>query len=407
MQLTPNKQAELQRALQDAAADHALLSAMPDLQPLAGTPPLPVARIADDQLHIVRHQQSGCVQLVFPGDAPAVAQGLLPQGWDWIVQATVDARERMTQHMIDKIEAHHRPERLLALRHGYDRAATPEELAATRGQRVLLLVHGIFSSTEGAFGAMDLQPLLDRYQGRVFGYDHWTIAKTPQENALDLLMLLPVDARWELDILCHSRGGLVVRSLLAQAAAADPLFGRITRLRSRRVARLGKAIFVAAANQGSPLAAPDDIKQFLNVAALLASFSGGMALDVVIGLARMVVSLGFGRPSVQALAAGSALIRRLNRAGTLLDASNSYYARANFDYGDSLLEHAGALISRALIEGANDLVVPYNSVLLPGAEPDDAHALSFGSAEKKQNQVWHTEFFQQTATRDLVLQHLR
>lgn len=401
MQLAPDKQAELQRALQDALTDRALLSAPPDLQALAGTPPLPTAHIIDRQLHIVRHKDSGCVQFVFPGVAP---QTLLPERWDWIVQATLDAGERLTQAMIERIEAHNKPERLLALRHGPGQAATPDELAATRGRKVLLLVHGVFSSTGGAFGALDLQALLDRYDGRVFGYDHWTIAKTPQQNALDLLMLLPTDADWELDIVCHSRGGLVVRSLLA--TAEDALFGRIARLRARRLAGIGKAVFVAAANQGSPLATPDHVQQFLNVAAMLACYSRGMALDLVVGLARMVVSLGFGRPSVRALASGSALIRRLDRAATLLNAGNSYYARANFDYGTSALEHTGAMISRLLIDGANDLVVPYDSVLLPQAVPDAAHVLSFGSAAQKQNEVWHTEFFEQKATADFLLAHL-
>ncbi|MRW82607.1 hypothetical protein GJ698_00690 [Pseudoduganella sp. FT26W] len=398
MPLTPNKQAELQRALQDALDDRALLAAMPDLQPMAGTPPLPATLIADTELHIVRHKDSGCVQFVFPSASPSLA----PQaGWDWIVQATLNARERMTQAMIDKIEAHSKPERLLALRHGHGQPATPQELAATRGRKVLLLVHGVFSSTAGAFGELDLQPLLERYEGRVFGYDHWTIARTPQQNALHLLQRLPFNADWEVDILCHSRGGLVVRSMLSEGLAD------IARARAGRIGKLGKVIFVAAANQGSPLAAPDEIQHFLNVAALLASLSGGMALDVVIGLARMVVSLGFGRPSVQALASGSTLIQLLDGSGSLLSSANSYYARANFDFGDSVLEQTGSLLSRALMTDANDMVVPYAGVLLPQGTPDADQILSFGSAEQKQNQVWHTEFFRQQATRDFVLANLR
>lgn len=400
MPLTPNKQAELQRALQDALADRALIAAMPDLQPMAGTPPLPAAFITDSQLHIVRHKDSGCVQFVFPGASGPALLAPSQSGWDWIVQATLDAKERMTQAMIDKIEAHHKPERLLALRHGYGQSATPGELATARGRRVLLLIHGVFSSTQSAFGELDLQQLLERYEGRVFGYDHWTIGRTPQQNAMNLLHRLPANGGWEVDILCHSRGGLVVRSLLTEGMAD------IARARAGRIGKIGKVMFVAAANQGSPLAQPDEIKHFLNVAALLASFSGSMALDVVIGLARMVVALGFDQPSVQALASDSALITLLNRSGSLLTSANSYYARANFDYGHSALEHAGALLSRALIDSANDMVVPYASVLLPDATPDVSQTLSFGTAEQKQNEVWHTEFFQQPSTREFLLQHL-
>ncbi|WP_432378277.1 esterase/lipase family protein [Duganella sp. P38] len=401
MQLTPNKQAELHRALQDALDDHALAAAMPDLEPLAGTPPLPASLIEDEALHIVRHRNSGCVQFVFPANgAGASSPALVSQGWDWIVQASLRAGERMTQVMINKIEQHNKPEQLLALSRGHGQPVMPEDLAAARGRKVLLLVHGLFSSVEGGFADLDLQALLQRYEGRVFGYDHWTVAKTPQQNALNLLQRLPPDAGWELDILCHSRGGLVVRSLLTEGMAD------IAQARAGRIAGVGKVIFVAAANQGSPLASPDDIKQFLNVAAMLASFSRGMALDVVIGLARMVVALGYGRPSVQALATGSALIEQLGHAGTLLNAANSYYARANFDYGDSLLERTGALLNRALIDGANDLVVPYSSVLLPHAIPDDNHILNFGSAEQKQREVWHTEFFRHPATRAFITRQL-
>lgn len=396
MTLTPAKQAELHRALRDAADDHALLAAPPGMQPLAGTPPLPAAHIVDSELHIVRHKDSGCVQVLFPSSA----QGLMSQGWDWIVQATLRGKERLTQAMIERLEEHNKAERLLSLRHGYGKAATPAELAAAHGRKVLLLVHGVFSSSEGAFGALDLQPLLARYEGRVFAYDHWTIAKTPQRNALDLLLLLPANAGWEVDILCHSRGGLVVRSLLSEALAD------VARARAGRIAQVGKVVFVAAANQGSPLASPEEIQHFLNVAAMLASFSPGMALDIVIALARMVVSAGFSRPSVQALANGSALIGKLDRGGSLLTSANSYYARANFDYGDSLLERTGALLSRALLDTANDVVVPYANVLLPLTPPAPGHLLNFGSEAQKQNEVWHTEFFSHPATRDFLLKHL-
>jgi hypothetical protein len=425
MPLSPAKQTELSRALGDAAADRVLVKrpgvSPSGMQPLTGAataPPLPASHITDSHLHIVRHKDSGCIQFVFPASvqAPALIPALTPAstpalapagGWDWLVQATLRAKERMTQGMIEKVEAHNKPERLLSLRHGFNQKATPGELAAARGRKVLLLLHGVFSSSSGAFadlaGDAGLQQLLDRYEARVFGYDHWTIAKTPQRNALDLLKSLPADANWDLDIICHSRGGLVVRSLLAKGGAWA---GDMARYRAGRIRTVGKVMFVAAANQGSPLASPADIQQFLNVAAMLASFSGGMALDVVIGLARMVVSLGFGRPSVQALASGSGLIARLNSSASLLTSASTFYARANFDYGDSVLEHTGALLSRMLIDADNDLVVPYANVLLPGAPVSPERMLSFGSAEHKQNEVWHTEFFKQRATRDFLLSHL-
>ena len=405
MQFT--KHAELQRALADAAPD----IVAPSLT-LTAAAPLPAAQIADNHLNIVRHKDSGCIQFVFPVQgAQLLAAPPQPaaHGMDWILQAALRVKERMTQQMITTIEAHNKPEGLLNLRHGWRQPATADELAASRGRKVLLFVHGVFSSIEGAFNGLDadgaMQKLLAQYDGQVFGYDHWTIAKTPQQNAQDLLSQLPADAGWQVDIVCHSRGGLVVRSLLSSAPHSDDaVLAALAAQRSGRIASVGKVYFVAAANQGSPLASPQDMQHFLNVAAMLASFSGGMALDLVIGLARMVVSLGFGRPSVEALADGSALIGQLNQGDTLLASASSriYYARADFDFGRSPLAQTGALINHLLLDGDNDVVVPYTSVLLPQAQVADDHMLSFGTPQQKQSEVWHTEFFQQAKMREFL-----
>jgi hypothetical protein len=403
MRLTPEKQAELQRALADAGGEVLV-------QP-QGLAQVFITPAAGANLKIVQHKDSGCIQFIFP----ASGHQLLPEVWrgaEWILQAALRSRERITQATIEQVEAHSKPQGLVSLRHGPPQPVAPAELAAAHGRKVLLLVHGVFSSTRGAFtdlageaGGSCMQQLLERYDGRVFGYDHWTIARTPQQNALDLMARIPADAGWEMDIVCHSRGGLVVRSLLADAVD-DAVLSQVGRLRASRIAKVGKVIFVAAANQGSPLAAQDELQQFLNVAAMLASFSGGMALDVVIGLARAVVALGFERPSVQALASGSALINTLNRGGTLLDSAHTWYARANFAYGESALAQTGALINRMLMAAVdNDVVVPYDSVLLP-TPPADGHVLNFGTPQRKQSEIWHTEFFRQAEMQRFLLQHL-
>lgn len=405
MQFT--KHAELQRALVDAAPDIVMQSLA--LAPVAA---LPVTEIADENLNIVRHKDSGCIQFVFPTQtAPMLLAPMHPAAgrMEWIKQAALRAREHMTQRMAETIEAHNKPEALLSLRHGWRQPATAEELAASRGRKVLLLVHGVFSSIEGAFADLaadgTMQQLLARYDNQVFGYDHWTIAKTPQQNALDLLSHLPADAGWELDIVCHSRGGLVVRSLLSTAPhAGDAVLAAIAGRRAGRIAKVGKVFFVAAANQGSPLASAEEIQHFLNVAAMLASFSGGMALDLVIGLARMAVSLGFKLPSVEALANGSALIGQLGSNDSLLTSASIYYARADFDFGHSMLEKAGSLINHLLLQVDNDVVVPYDGVLLPEAQVAEARMLSFGTPKQKQSDVWHTEFFKQPTLRQFLIE---
>lgn len=55
-------------------------------------------------------------------------------------------------------------------------------------------------------------PQIDRtYQDRIIGYDHPTSSVSPQDNAAAFLEMIPPDVTLELDIICHSRGGLVAR----------------------------------------------------------------------------------------------------------------------------------------------------------------------------------------------------
>ena len=166
--------------------------------------------------------------------------------------------------------------------------------------------------------------------------------------------------------------------------------------RAGKIRQVGKVFFVAAANQGSQLAEPDDVRNFLNVVALLASLTDCMALDVVIGLARWVVAAGFDLPSVQALASGSSLIAELGKTGSLLRNDDCHYARADFDYATSRLYESAVYIDRYLMQADNDLVVPYAGVTLPGdADVPAERMLAFGTPAQKQHEVWHTEFFKQ------------
>lgn len=112
---------------------------------------------------------------------------------------------------------------------------TPVKPGAVKdGTKMLVLLHGTFSSTEGSFG--DLSPpetnalaLLgdapapgqppwqilqsafrdpdDEGVFHIYGFEHATLTKSPIENAIALLEALPRDA--EVHLLTHSRGGLI------------------------------------------------------------------------------------------------------------------------------------------------------------------------------------------------------
>ncbi len=140
------------------------------------------------------------------------------------------------------------------------------ELAALRG-RVLVLVHGTFSQSAmyaKEFAATaDGQALFERLTraggayAAVLAFDHPTLSVAPWLNALALSDALAGCAA-ELDFVGHSRGGLVISWLLRLAPALP----------------VRQALFVGSPLAGTSLAAPDKLRQALD---LLASFADAVA----------------------------------------------------------------------------------------------------------------------------------
>lgn len=133
----------------------------------------------------------------------------------------------------------------------------------TRPQlRILLWVHGTFSSTAGSFGALAATPdgrlLLrqarERYDA-VIGFDHATLSETPHDNAVDLIERLGRFRRPMLiDAVTYSRGGLVFRSLVEQLLPT-----------SETRPDVGQVVFVGVPNHGTLLADPEHWKTLVDV----------------------------------------------------------------------------------------------------------------------------------------------
>ncbi|MFS8097898.1 CHAT domain-containing protein [Lentzea alba] len=87
----------------------------------------------------------------------------------------------------------------------------------------LVLLHGTFSHTEGAFGALRDTPewleLVKTYEGRILAVEHATLSMSPVENALQAAEFLP--AGTPLHLVSHSRGGLV-GEVLSYASKQPP-----------------------------------------------------------------------------------------------------------------------------------------------------------------------------------------
>ncbi len=317
--------------------------------------------------------------------------------------------EKVVQWIIDNIEAKHKTEGFRWFDKTKNFALLSDaELQAMSGKRVLLLTHGIFSSLAGAFdGIADpaspvRQHLSAVYGDRIIGWDHWTVAKTPLQNAADLLAKLP--AGIQPDIVCHSRGALVTRAMLEHPDLENQ--------RKARFSSVGKAVFIAGANQGSQLATLSNINRLLNIYAAAASLpilgAAGVVLKVVVGVVKVIAQVGSDLPSFAALSVDETknpFLKALN--GELMTpTSEIVVAHANYDPAKGVLAKFLDLNVDAIFKTANDMVVPFTTADVFDKWQQVGTNLRFGTATVTQGEVMHTNFFIQPSIHALLAAQL-
>ncbi len=120
----------------------------------------------------------------------------------------------------------------------------PDLTRFNRVDRSLLVIHGFMGSIHGSFGFSEstVRRLGAAYDDRMIAYNHPTLTPTPRKNAEDLLERLD-GHEMSLDILAHSRGGLVARELarLTEGSKID----------------VRSIVFVASPNGGTLMADPN------------------------------------------------------------------------------------------------------------------------------------------------------
>jgi pimeloyl-ACP methyl ester carboxylesterase len=283
---------------------------------------------------------------------------------------------------------------------------------------VLLFIHGTFSNSDRLF-----VELLHSEEGRQFlrkksssheilAFDHPTVSVSPVLNAVDLSRLFQGFDK-EIDVICHSRGGLVARWWLE--ALDHP-----TNVR-RRVVLVGSPL------AGTSLAAPDKLRNGIDLLTNLARVVGDAAslipfLTVAMGLLKVVFSvvsvvnkapvLDAAVAAIPGLAAMSRIqnnfeIKRLNSyQGFRMP---EYFAvLSNFEpvsqgwkfwkcFVDYKSRVGNVLLDTLVFDSENDLVVDRDSMLqLAGTVMDlenREQVFNFGTSE-----VHHTTYFRQPET---------
>jgi CHAT domain-containing protein len=292
--------------------------------------------------------------------------------------------------------------------------------------RVLLIIHGTFSKTAmpvSGLGEEFLNWARQAYRG-VIGFDHWTLSKTPEDNARDLWERLDPRLRTgnRLDLITHSRGGLVARALIELLGHGEAV---------RRVA------FVGTPNAGTNLANPQNWGRAADMLVNLAHLDplgwyGRLSGFLVSLLARGAVGDIPGLQAQDPTATGQRqFLGRLQTLQTLHEGVTYLAVAANYEP-----EHDEFNVKRALIEagdtaldglfpGPNDLVVDTAHVWATDAaptlaatgsvipaerlllfNPDSQVTLPPGIQLQRANGVHHTNLFGRTETRDFLRQQL-
>jgi hypothetical protein len=299
------------------------------------------------------------------------------------------------------------------------------EAADVRGAsgRALLVVHGTFSHTRSVLGQIEshdaggafLEWAHRRYD-RILTFDHPTLAVSPALNAHALERVLR-GYGGDLDVVCHSRGGLVTRWWL-EAFDRGPGMRRV--------------VFVGCPLAGTGLAAPPNLRGSLSLLgnfarALGAAGAGVPFLTFVSGIFRLVGSVTKLASKTPAIDAAVALVPGLNaqqrvgnnaellsmRGRIPADLEGRYFAvRSDFEpeavgwrfwryfRKDTAVNAAKDLGTDLVFDGANDLVVDSGSMveLAEGIRIPESQVLDFGSS----TEVHHTSYFANPRTLEFV-----
>lgn len=376
-------------------------------------------RQQDPRASVALHDDEGVLRWVYePPPSPAVRTRARRAGFFGMGEALARFEyedigpNRILEALVDldrKLTPNH------GLRRWKDNMLVPAEEPKITG-RTLLLVHGTFSNSDMWFKQLGetkpgrdlLAELEKRYLGNILAFDHHTLSIAPWLNALDLQKQLR-NVTGPIDIVCHSRGGLVVSWAL-----------RLAQIPAARV------VFVGSPLAGTSLASPYRLRAMLDMMANVAnalSVAGQAASTIfplaagAAGLAKVLgrtLSLGSTLPIADAAVA---LVPGLASQQRIIDHPESQrlfserwlsqpaFSAVTADFEPNVDEPAWKFWTRfrnpglqlanlgadVLFPGANDLVVDTDSMTYLGDPPQGKpDVLRLG----KSATTHHTSYFQ-------------
>ncbi len=324
-------------------------------------------------------------------------------------------------------EDHYRPIRVLDRGSMFVSEGSPSVQKIPAAKKSLLFIHGTFSRVAKAFSGIPgdaafMSALHTRYGEHVYGFDHATLATGVATNVMQLYDNL-APGEHHLDIICHSRGGLVARALrdLSETQLKDRFevdakrgqygldltdWGRCWRIPEGVRINVNRIIFAGTPNKGTILAQPTHLKKYLEVlmtATNLLPDIVDVSVDAILATAKVLISEVMPTlPGLDDQQPDGSLIPLLDGAPRETDTA----IQADYEPPPGLqplMCVANTSMDFVFGELKNDLVVPTNGVSeWAGGCCPESSTLAFDRSKN----VFHSSLFRQAETRRRVLDWL-
>jgi len=300
------------------------------------------------------------------------------------------------------------------------------------GNKHLLFLHGTSSSTLGSFGKLSnnfWDNAVSSYGNNIIAFEHETLTKSPLENVLDLIGMLPSEAT--IDLTSHSRGGLVgdilsrfcskeylrsgftdieIESLNKANRQFDiEIINKIRQIIDTKDIKINKFIRVACPACGTTLASKR-LDNFFNITRNLIGFATGQeANPVYIAFTNLLSAVLDSRNDISVLPG----IEAMNPESPLIKVINSVFAERNslrVCNEDSLFILSGncniklnfkallILVSRLFYAKDNDLVVNTKSMYLGTKRKNTAQYFFDENSD-----VDHFNYFENASTNEAII----
>lgn len=237
-----------------------------------------------------------------------------------------------------------------------------KELSKAKKEKVLLLMHGLWSSCENSFQEFLSDPhvrkslLASGHCKYALGFNMPTTFHGIKENAErlqnDLKIYLPEEGK-VLNVLAHSRGGLVARYLL-EALPAD----------KSNVWKVNRLIMAGTPNEGTNIALNQKWDSLFGILGTVTNLISPMVAKVF-SVIKWGANFTIDFPGIDDQETNSNLIQNLNKLD--FNRSNYFVLTSNYEPSNRLVRLLDQVVDKGLHEGDNDLITPVNGAVFKGA----------------------------------------